>query len=146
MFILYVFTARLKKKENCSKCYSVPGGIWTTNLSVNSRTRWPIAPQRRACKLLFCLLMFILYAFTARLNKKENCSKCYSVPGWIWTTNLSVNSRTRWPIAPQRLACKLLFCLLMFTIYARTAWFYQQNNCLTKLFRPWVDLNHQPFG
>ena len=26
----------------------------------------------------------------------------FPVPGWAWTTNLSVNSRMRWPIAPQR--------------------------------------------
>ena len=38
------------------------------------------------------------------LKKILKAEHNFIVPGWAWTTNLSVNSRARWPIAAQRRA------------------------------------------
>ena len=82
-------------------------------LCVGFRSRQEYAQMRFLCKwsvILSTLNFYCDVICRSALNAKRN-----NAPGWPRTTNLSVNSRTRLPIAPRRRLLTRLFWFVMFT-------------------------------
>ena len=95
------------------------------------------------CKCFFCTF-------------NEHIVKCYLkeyikeiVPGWTRTTNLSVNSRTRYPIAPQRPRVPLKPKLPTFGKMEEFGMFLCGSGCILRpfvgLYVPWYSQDTFPF-
>ena len=81
-------------------CYQTYNWLMTSGLEKRPTWLWRTRPQ--PVERVICADR-VLKTWRQHVHVTHDIMVNTLVPGWARTTNLSVNSRTRWPIAPQRL-------------------------------------------